>query len=1069
MNVKKTSLCVETKKQLNGAYHAFMDNEELVMPDFRVLKPFSTKEASDFREALRGDYDGNYHISEDDIFLLPEHRVFEERIEHSKFDNINLESDALKFRFFVPFIIKAELKPGLAFGEVLLTLVHILTLISVLINGMTFIAMIVGGISLFLLLMIVHFWYGMARYPSIWNRFAPHGLKGAPLDRNFLEIRNICSYHCNGHDRTFSQFKQFLITLPFTIIYHANAFGVTVLFFIFKISGNGGKRSKLPPPVITSLLLSNILITSFWFLGGTSGMIFSTCTVIFNQKAYDSLLFNRDLKGFCMSLVFGNLVVIQRKLTIGKKEVALSANAPEHDIEIGIQIEKSVQGDCNSKPTFGKSKVVGETQLPFTSTPVVSIRSASSQLDGNESLLTNSWIDKSPEQNTTPPTNSSTDPPQKNHLATIQNIISFKSDEEPVETNFNNETTPEIFMDESLSQQSGEMTLQYLVTVMPTRTERSEKTETKSASTTKPSREEPEEIRQKELDVNTKVKELSTKSSKKKFFGFQRFFSSPRKRNSSKRHWPDDEGEDELSVEFLNPSDVHLDKENHPSTMEWQNTIAESVQRFRVKSYSLRKHNWVMNRMYGKSFFIKENGRRRRKLKRKEIKQYCKAFHDKQLLINSQLSGILDDLKDLKKNHTSNSKSNSDHTRNSSVTNPLEQNEKTNDLSHILAAVDEKLREKHANSDSNDNAVKSICESSTKDSDAQSSKESTVSTLTQSLVPFEHGHPYENKSIPWIPDPTLKFKENESPVDSRSFGDKINGLLQCGPWIDNMTLLRESGSMQHESEDEHDEADLQNDTPRGNNNGGLKSCMKETGHEDGETPVGLFGSVTEDGIDNVISEAYWRAFVDEKKIVKPKLNKKNENPNSSPSSGETVDATPAVVLKSRKGRKLYPWTSDLQKKKIEKARESRSQDKEKSIKKTKRIVTIFKKKKNDPFKVVVEEHTTHSPRTIRNMERNANESCQEDRHETVENQRHDDMGDEHLREGGGGNSNFRHNTKSSDSDNPEMTTRTKQTKRTNTPGVNREADVDPRKTATEQREEEDLLSDVRLMSEREQN
>lgn len=120
------SACIKAKEQIDAVYHAFVD-EESKLPDFKVLRPFSTKQAADIVEAFRGDYKGKYHIAEEDIFLLPQYQFFEQRLDKSTFDDLNIETDSIKFRFFAPFIMKAELKPGLAFTEVLLTVIHVLT------------------------------------------------------------------------------------------------------------------------------------------------------------------------------------------------------------------------------------------------------------------------------------------------------------------------------------------------------------------------------------------------------------------------------------------------------------------------------------------------------------------------------------------------------------------------------------------------------------------------------------------------------------------------------------------------------------------------------------------------------------------------------------------------------------------------------------------------------------------------------------------------------------------------------------------------------------------------------
>ena len=119
---------LETKEVCNvdAAYNAFVD-EESMKPYFQILNPFSKNEARDIEEAWKGDYKGNYHDGKKDIVPLPEFRSFQERLENSTFDDMNLESAVSKYRFFVPFIIKAELNPGLAFSEVILSLIHILS------------------------------------------------------------------------------------------------------------------------------------------------------------------------------------------------------------------------------------------------------------------------------------------------------------------------------------------------------------------------------------------------------------------------------------------------------------------------------------------------------------------------------------------------------------------------------------------------------------------------------------------------------------------------------------------------------------------------------------------------------------------------------------------------------------------------------------------------------------------------------------------------------------------------------------------------------------------------------
>ncbi len=96
------------------------------MQDLHAWNTCSENETRDIEQAWKGDYK-HYSKRRKDVLFLPDYRSFRNRIENSSFDKMNIESPALKYRFFVPFLMKAELNPGLAFSEMLLTFVHIIT------------------------------------------------------------------------------------------------------------------------------------------------------------------------------------------------------------------------------------------------------------------------------------------------------------------------------------------------------------------------------------------------------------------------------------------------------------------------------------------------------------------------------------------------------------------------------------------------------------------------------------------------------------------------------------------------------------------------------------------------------------------------------------------------------------------------------------------------------------------------------------------------------------------------------------------------------------------------------
>lgn len=98
--------------------------------NIRLPGPIPESGMRDIEHALLGDYKDRYNVEgEGDValFLMPEASAFEERLKNSKVDNLILDSTARRYRFLVPFIIKAELSPGLAFAEGLLTWIHILS------------------------------------------------------------------------------------------------------------------------------------------------------------------------------------------------------------------------------------------------------------------------------------------------------------------------------------------------------------------------------------------------------------------------------------------------------------------------------------------------------------------------------------------------------------------------------------------------------------------------------------------------------------------------------------------------------------------------------------------------------------------------------------------------------------------------------------------------------------------------------------------------------------------------------------------------------------------------------
>ena len=766
----------------------------------------------------------------------------------------------------------------------------------------------------------------------------PTGLKGSTLDRNFKEIKETCGYHYNGHNRTNSQVIPFVITLPFTILFHAIAFLVTATFYLLRIlrieEMQGG---KLPDPVNTSIFISNTLISSFWFLGGTRGIVFATLTIIFNQKAFNSLLFKKNLKDFFISLIFGNLLVVDEKMSSSVTEIALSEKRAAFDLEEGV------------KNTKAKDKVDEGIQYSPASLPPV--RYLPPLLGVSTSSSTNSLVDK---DMASPENYSSVTPPIYSKIVK-EKIVVEQNGEEEAAIDVKEESPMDIFVDEIASQHSNEA-LQHIVTVEST----PRKFEEIACL------ENDEECDQRnEVDIETRTErvETSRKLSKKGLLDLsRRIFSSPRSKymHSKAFNLQQQDDDDEVSVEFLDPTDVHFDIENHPGTLEWRNAISESIQKFHIKSYTLRKHNWVMSQMHGKSFYVNENGNRRRKLKRKEIKECCKVFHDKQVHVNSQIFGILDDLKNLRKNishsksssvnhsksnSVSHSKSNSEHTKFTFTNMPSKANEKPGRFANVTS-TGEKSRENkevYAMIDAKYKTPKSDAASTAKESHV-GSKDSSVSTLTQSYIDSEH--PENTRSSLCMDGVNGKILQPNG--DSATFKDAINGLLRCSPWIENINSLKQNASKEENGSEQIDSTDVQNTTRMINasKSAGQPQCEASENHLENEK-----GKPKESSTATL--QQCLPILFDVPEIFTPNSEDKPKDEQSS-------------------------WRSDLQKKKIEKAREDRSQSKKIAVKETKFLVAPWQ----------TGQTATDSSRNSKTVvEENLNESGGDDRHEIANDSR----------------------------------------------------------------------------------
>jgi hypothetical protein len=696
---------------------------------------------------------------------------------------------------------------------------------SLFLNGFSTTASFIGGGSIFLSLTITHFWYGLTRYPSVWNNFVSDGLVGSTTDENFAEIRDICSYYYDSQKETNSQMEAFLVTLPFTFIYHFNAYVLTLVYFVF-VGGiqpeRAGKRNA-PSSITVSVFASNFMVVLLWFLGGKIGVVLSTATKIFNQNFYNALLFRRSFKDFALSFVFGNVLVIQDKdssaaratavasaFTVGASGIALAQVAHLRGLDAGSATEEK---ENNSQRTLTKSnKGKDKRGQSLSLSPDSTLRDTS---------FSDGLVDPSSPTGSAQDASSPTQAHNKREgadLPTGQTDNSIVASEEGGLVNDDGNVAAN--RESKLEGRDGSMRTSVIY-------EGSSSSRLKHIATIY-------------SDNETSVR-IDTYPSGMEKTAEQHSRDAP---NFSKKTEISVSGKkdiDDSSTDFLNPSDVHIDLENHPGTIAWRNCISDAVEKFPIKAYTFRKHNWVMKKMQGRAFFVKENGNPRRKLNRSEIKMRSKIFHEKQNDLRKQIAGILTDLKDLKKNHNS-SKSSSDHSRNSKKsTVPIEVDEKPLGILTKESSVDEEKKKREK--------LKGDAASAAKDSLVESSKESTISTLTQSNPPLPINP--ESRSTPWIQGPTEEARDvnttGATENDSNHLRNSIYRILEYTSWLENLNPLREGdGTPLNKSRNQGEEAGDKGE-------GGAHTSPAEITADE----------VATGGIELVRDTPYWHSLVDD--------------------------------------------------------------------------------------------------------------------------------------------------------------------------------------------------------------
>jgi hypothetical protein len=164
--------------------------------------------------------------------------------------------------------------------------------------------------ALVMSLNLVQFWYGFSRYTSCGENMSSGIFFGQAIDHKFEQIRDVCSFHANGDYRRRNQTVSTVLTLPFTIWYHATTGFIFIGIWIAKKLAN---KQIQYAPAFWGILLTNLVCAGFWLFGGAVCTGLAMLHLFIQQRLYSSLLCRRGFPDFMLSMIVGNLVAVKNK------------------------------------------------------------------------------------------------------------------------------------------------------------------------------------------------------------------------------------------------------------------------------------------------------------------------------------------------------------------------------------------------------------------------------------------------------------------------------------------------------------------------------------------------------------------------------------------------------------------------------------------------------------------------------------------------------------------------------------------------------------------------------------
>lgn len=186
-------------------------------------------------------------------------------------------------------------------------------------------------------------------------------MSGEARDERFNATRDICSRFFYEDTARRSQTNALFFSAPFTIINHTAAFAASECLRVFgapggkKVNtvgvgpddnrahfvdedrGNEGRDEVSALSQRLGFVVGNIVVLIFWVSGGVLSMTFAASNLWVNQSLYNSLLLRRSFSGFVLSLVVGDIFLLDGVCS----DSALEAGILESDQEIRVETQKN--------------------------------------------------------------------------------------------------------------------------------------------------------------------------------------------------------------------------------------------------------------------------------------------------------------------------------------------------------------------------------------------------------------------------------------------------------------------------------------------------------------------------------------------------------------------------------------------------------------------------------------------------------------------------------------------------------------------------------------------------------